>query len=165
MAESISVGIVMDSSFDWEIMQHSELTLSVLGIPNEVKIISAHRSPQLLYEYATFAEERGLKVIIAGASQAAHLPGMLAANTLLPVLGVPIASEYLQGLDALLSIVQMQAGTPVGTLGIGRKGAINAALLAAEIIGLTQVKVKEAIKEYRAGQTKKILDYPDPRDY
>lgn len=157
------VGILMNSQFDWEIMQHAELTLSVLGIPNEIKVISAHRSPEQLFEYGKTAENRGLQVIIAGGSGAVHLPGMIAALTLLPVLGVPIQSDALQGLDSLLSIVQMPAGTAVGTLGVGRAGAINAALLAAQIIARQNAQVREALQEYRAGQTKKILDNPDPR--
>lgn len=156
-------GIIMGSQSDWEIMQHVELTLGVLGISNEVKVISAHRTPDLLAQYGKSAESRGLHVIIAGAGGAAHLPGMLAAHTFLPVLGVPIPTQYLDGLDSLLSIVQMPAGIPVGTLGIGRNGAINAALLAAQMIGRQYPKVKEALQEYRLGQTQKVLDYPDPR--
>lgn len=159
------VGIIMNAQSDWEIMQHVELTLGVLGIPNEVRIISAHRTPDLVGDYGKTAETRGLQVIVAGASHAAHLPGMLAAYTLLPVLGVPIPSPHLNGLDSLLSIVQMPAGIAVGTLSIGRNGAINAALLAAQIIGRQQPKVYEAVLEYRAGQTQKILDYPNPRSY
>lgn len=157
------VGIVMGSQLDWEVMQYAELTLGVLGVPNEVRIISAHRTPDLLADFGKQAESRGFQVIIAGASEAAHLPGMMAAHTLLPVLGVPIASHYLNGLDSLLSIVQMSAGVPVATFSLGRSGAINAALFAAQMIGRENVKIYEAVLEYRRGQTQKVLDYPDPR--
>lgn len=157
------VGIIMNSQFDWDILQHAELTLGILGITREVKVISAHRTPELLNHYAKTAEERGLEVIIAGSADAAHLPGMLAANTIIPVLGVPIQSSALNGLDSLLSMVQMPAGVAVGTLAIGRNGAINAALLAAQIIGLKNTRIRDAVLEYRAGQTKKIIDNPDPR--
>lgn len=157
------VGILLERQYDWETLQHAELTLNVLGIPNEVKIISAHRSPELLRDYAKTAETRGIQVIIAGGGDAAALPGMLASYTLLPVLGVPVVTESLQGLDAILSMTQMPAGTAVGVSALGRAGAINAALLAAQILALQSMKIKEALIEYRAAQTKKILDYPDPR--
>lgn len=157
------VGIIMGSQTDWEVMQHVELTLGVLGIPNEVKVISVHRAPDLVSEYGKTAEQRGMQVIVAGASCAAHLPGMLASHSLLPVLGVPVPSQHLNGLDSLLSIVQMPAGIAVGTLSIGRNGAINAALLAAQIIGRQHPKVYEAVLKFRRGQTQKVIDYPDPR--
>jgi len=157
------VGIIMNSKWDWETMRHTELTLGLLAIPREIKIISAHSTPHLLTDYAKTAEARGIKVIIAGASGAAHLPGMMAANTFLPVLGVPIPNETLNGIDSLLSILQMPPGVAVGTLAIGRAGAINAALLAAQIIGLGNSAVRDAVLEYRAGQTKKVVDNPDPR--
>ncbi len=163
MAQTL-VGILMNAKSDWEIMQHAELTLGVLGIPREIKIISAHRTPHLLTQYGKTAEERGLQVIIAGAEGAAHLPGMIAANTILPVLGVPIPGQSLQGMDSLLSIVQMPAGTPVGTLAIGRAGAINAALLAAQILARQNPAIRDAVQEFREGQAKKIVDYPDPRE-
>lgn len=157
------VAIVMESQHDWEIMQHVELTLNFLGIPNEVRILSAHRAPDLVRDYAQTAESRGLQVIIAGSKDAAHLPSFIASYTILPVLGVPLFSESLQGVDALLSMIQMPAGIPVGTLAIGRSGAINAALLAAQILGLKNTTIKEAIIEYREGLAKKIKDNPDPR--
>lgn len=159
------VAVIMGAHSDWETMQHVELTLSVLGIPNEVKVISAHRTPDLLANYGHQAEKRGLEVIVAGGTGAAHLPGMMAAYTLLPVIGVPIPSTELNGLDALLSIAQMQAGVPVATMSIGRSGAINAALFAAQILGRKHPKIHEAILEYRRGQTQKILDYTDPRNH
>lgn len=157
------VSIVMDSPHDWDIVQHAELTLGFLGIPREVKIISAHKTPDYLAEFSKQAETRGIEVIIAGASGAAHLPGMIAAYTLLPVLGIPIAGEGLNGMDALLSMVQMYAGIPVGTLAVGRSGAINAALLAAQILARKDLRIRLGLEEYRAGLTKKIKDNPDPR--
>ncbi len=152
----------MGSKSDWETMQHTAQTLTQLAIPHEVRVVSAHRTPDLLFEYASTAEARGLQVIIAGAGGAAHLPGMTAAKTALPVLGVPVESKTLKGLDSLLSIVQMPAGIPVATLAIGRAGAINAALLAASILGNHYPEIKEALKAYREAQTKAVLENPDP---
>jgi 5-(carboxyamino)imidazole ribonucleotide mutase len=157
------IGIVMGSKSDWETMQAAAETLDELGIPCEVKVVSAHRTPDLLFEYAESAEGRGMEVIIAGAGGAAHLPGMLAAKTSLPVLGVPIQSKALNGLDSLLSMVQMPAGVPVGTLAIGRAGAVNAALLAAAILANKHEKVKAALKAFRTNQTQMVLENPDPR--
>lgn len=153
----------MGTSSDWETMQHVSVTLNELGVPHEVRVISAHRTPDLLFEYATAAEGRGLRVIIAGAVGAAHLPGMTAAKTALPVLGVPIQSKALNGVDSLLSIVQMPAGVPVGTLAIGRAGAVNAALLAAAILGGELPQYREALHRFREAQTHTVLDSPDPR--
>ncbi|CCW33892.1 5-(carboxyamino)imidazole ribonucleotide mutase [Chthonomonas calidirosea] len=158
------VGIIMGSQSDWETMRHAAETLSQLNIPYEVRVVSAHRTPDLLFEYAASAEARGLKVLIAGAGGAAHLPGMTAAKTLLPVLGVPVQSRALQGLDSLLSIVQMPAGVPVGTLAIGAAGAVNAALLAAAILGTQMSSVREALRHFREEQTQKVLSHPDPRE-
>lgn len=152
----------MGSRSDWETMRHAVETLDALGVPNETRVVSAHRTPDLLFEYASAAAGRGLKVIIAGAGGAAHLPGMVASKTTLPVLGVPIESKTLKGIDSLLSIVQMPAGIPVGTLAIGRAGAVNAALLAAEIIGTSNPDVRSAIETFRESQTKAVLDHPDP---
>jgi 5-(carboxyamino)imidazole ribonucleotide mutase len=149
----VSVGIIMGSQSDWETMRHAAETLEKLGIRAEKRIVSAHRTPRRLYDYATGARARGLKVIIAGAGGAAHLPGMAAALTTLPVFGVPVESKTLKGLDSLLSIVQMPAGIPVGTLAIGRAGAVNAALLAAAVLGLEDKKVARALDRYRAAQT------------
>ena len=157
------VGVIMGSSSDWETMQHVSLTLNELGVPHEVKVISAHRTPDLLFEYAATAEGRGLRVIVAGAVGAAHLPGMTAAKTALPVLGVPIQSKALNGVDSLLSIVQMPAGIPVGTLAIGRAGAVNAALLATAILGGEFPQFREALHRFRESQTHTIIDNPDPR--
>ncbi len=157
------VGVVMGSRTDWETMAHAVNTLEALEIPHEVRVVSAHRTPDLLHEYAGAAEERGLKVIIAGAGGAAHLPGMVAAKTVLPVLGVPVQSRALQGLDSLLSIVQMPGGVPVGTLAIGRAGAINAALLAASILGGSYPTIREALRSYREARTEAVLRDPDPR--
>ncbi|CAN5720805.1 5-(carboxyamino)imidazole ribonucleotide mutase [soil metagenome] len=154
-------GVIMGSRSDWETMRHTVETLQQLGIPCEARIISAHRTPSLMVEYATTAEARGLLVIIAGAGGAAHLPGMVAASTVLPVLGVPVESKALHGMDSLLSIVQMPAGVPVGTLAIGRAGAINAALLAAAIIGSTQPAVRDALRAYRRAQTEKVIEDSD----
>lgn len=158
------VGLIMGSRSDWETMRHAAETLEALGIPYEVRVVSAHRTPDLMAEYAKTAEERGIQVIIAGAGGAAHLPGMTAAHTALPVLGVPVESRALKGLDSLLSIVQMPAGVPVGTLAIGRAGAVNAALLAASILGLKYPEILERLKAYRKAQTEAVLAHPDPRE-
>ena len=157
------VGIIMGSTSDWETMEHAATTLTQLGVPHEVQVVSAHRTPDLLMEYAGSAESRGLRVIIAGAGGAAHLPGMCAAKTALPVLGVPVESKALKGMDSLLSIVQMPAGIPVGTLAIGKAGAINAALLAASILGGDHPEIRRKVHEFRAEQTRKVLSQPDPR--
>ena len=153
----------MGSRSDWDTMQHSGSTLDALGIAHEVQIVSAHRTPDWLFEYSESAVERGLQVIIAGAGGAAHLPGMTAAKTRLPVLGVPIQSKTLQGMDSLLSIAQMPAGVPVGSMAIGKAGAINAALLAAAILGINDNDVATALDEYRRTQTNTILQHSDPR--
>jgi 5-(carboxyamino)imidazole ribonucleotide mutase len=158
------VGVIMGSKSDWEAMSHAAKTLETLGVPFEVRVVSAHRTPDLLFEYAASAEQRGLEVIIAGAGGAAHLPGMAAAKTTLPVLGVPVESKALNGMDSLLSIVQMPAGIPVGTLAIGRSGAINAALLATAIIANKHPEYREALQRYRTAQTQTVLDHPDPRE-
>ncbi len=157
------VGIIMGSSSDWETMRHAAATLELIGVPHEVRVVSAHRTPDLLFQYASTAEHRGLEVIIAGAGGAAHLPGMCASKTALPVLGVPVESKALQGLDSLLSIVQMPAGIPVGTLAIGRAGAINAALLAAAILAGRHPHFRERLHEFRQHQTEAVLANPDPR--
>jgi 5-(carboxyamino)imidazole ribonucleotide mutase len=158
------VGLIMGSRSDWETMSHAAETLDKLGVPYEVKVVSAHRTPNLLFEYAGTAQQRGLEVIIAGAGGAAHLPGMCAAKTLLPVLGVPVESKALHGVDSLLSIVQMPAGIPVATLAIGRAGAVNAALLAAAILAGKHYAFGEALARYRAERTQDVLDHPDPRE-
>jgi 5-(carboxyamino)imidazole ribonucleotide mutase len=152
------VGIIMGSRSDWETMRHAAATLEELGIPHEARVVSAHRTPALMVEYATGAEARGLMVIIAGAGGAAHLPGMVAASTVLPVFGVPVESKALHGMDSLLSIVQMPAGVPVGTLAIGRAGAVNAALLAAAVIGHVHPAVRQALHAYRTAQTQRVLE-------
>jgi 5-(carboxyamino)imidazole ribonucleotide mutase len=156
----VSVGIIMGSQSDWETMRHAAETLEKLGIRAEKRIVSAHRTPKRLYDYATGARTRGLKVIIAGAGGAAHLPGMAAALTPLPVFGVPVESKTLKGLDSLLSIAQMPAGIPVGTLAIGRAGAVNAALLAAAVLALEDKKVARALDRYRAAQTAAVGKVP-----
>jgi 5-(carboxyamino)imidazole ribonucleotide mutase len=156
------VGIIMGSQSDWETMRHASETLDSLGISHEVKIVSAHRTPDLLFEYASAAVDRGLKVIIAGAGGAAHLPGMTAAKTRVPVLGVPVQSKTLQGVDSLLSIVQMPAGVPVGTMAIGKAGAINAALLAAAIVANDNAAVAAALDKFRQQQTERVLAAGDP---
>jgi len=156
------VGLIMGSKSDWDTMQHAAQMLDALGVPHETKIVSAHRTPDLLFEYAASAEQRGIEVIIAGAGGAAHLPGMTAAKTTLPVLGVPVESKALQGIDSLLSIVQMPAGVPVGTLAIGKPGAINAALLAASIVAINRPDVRERLRAFRAEQTSAVLAQPDP---
>jgi 5-(carboxyamino)imidazole ribonucleotide mutase len=157
------VGVVMGSSSDWETMEHACNILTDLGIAHEVRVVSAHRTPDLLFAYADEAAGRGLQVIIAGAGGAAHLPGMLAAKTRLPVFGVPVQSKALNGMDSLLSIAQMPAGIPVGTLAIGRAGACNAGLLAAAVLALHDPAVARALDEFRARQTAAVLDKPDPR--
>ena len=154
----------MGSRSDWETMKHAVDTLDALGIPNETRVVSAHRTPDLLFEYASSAASRGLEIIIAGAGGAAHLPGMAAAKTVLPVLGVPVESHALKGMDSLLSIVQMPAGIPVGTMAIGRSGAVNAALLAAAMLGNKYPPVRQALESFRTNQTQTVLDHPDPRD-
>jgi 5-(carboxyamino)imidazole ribonucleotide mutase len=156
------VGIIMGSSSDWETVEHASKTLEELGVPHETRVVSAHRTPDLLFEYASSAEQRGLEVIIAGAGGAAHLPGMTAAKTVLPVLGIPVESKALKGLDSLLSIAQMPGGIPVGTLAIGKAGAINAALLAAAILGAKHPEIREALRKFRAAQTERVLANPDP---
>ena len=156
------VGVIMGSRSDWETMKHCCDTLEDLGVSVESKVVSAHRTPELLGEYARSAADRGLQVIVAGAGGAAHLPGMTAANTHLPVLGVPIQSKALRGMDSLLSIVQMPAGVPVGTLSIGVSGAVNAALLAAEIVALGDDHVREQLLKFREVQTENVLAHPDP---
>ena len=157
-----AIGIIMGSRSDWETMQHAADVLEELEIACDIQVVSAHRTPDLLFEYASTAIERGLKVIIAGAGGAAHLPGMTAAKTRLPVLGVPIRSKALQGMDSLLSIAQMPAGIPVGSMAIGKAGAINAALLAAAILGLSDQRVAHALEAYRDRQTNSVLSQLDP---
>jgi len=157
------VGVIMGSSSDWETMRHCVELLEELGIPHEVRVVSAHRTPDLLFEYASGARERGLQVIVAGAGGAAHLPGMTAAKTSLPVIGVPVQSKALNGLDSLLSIVQMPAGIPVATVAIGTAGARNAALLAAAILALCRPEIADSLAAYRERQTGDVLSRPDPR--
>jgi 5-(carboxyamino)imidazole ribonucleotide mutase len=152
----------MGSRSDWETMRHAAETLDALGVAYEAEVVSAHRTPDRLFEYAEAAEARGLQVLVAGAGGAAHLPGMLAAKTALPVLGVPVESKALKGVDSLLSIVQMPAGVPVGTLAIGRPGAVNAALLAAAILARSDPAVRERLAAFRAEQTEAVLASPDP---
>jgi 5-(carboxyamino)imidazole ribonucleotide mutase len=156
------VGVIMGSSSDWETLEPAASTLTKLGIPHETRIVSAHRTPDLLFEYASSAEARGIQVIIAGAGGAAHLPGMTASKTVLPVLGVPVESKALQGLDSLLSIAQMPGGIPVGTLAVGKSGAINSALLAAAILGIKHSGIRESLRRFREVQTNRVLDAPDP---
>ena len=160
---NVDVGIIMGSKSDWDTMQHASTTLEELGVSHEVRVVSAHRTPDLLFEYAENAQGRGLKVIIAGAGGAAHLPGMTAAKTRVPVLGVPVQSKALNGQDSLLSIVQMPAGIPVGTMAIGKAGAINAALLAAAIVANGDDGVAKALDQYRQVQTDRVLANADPR--
>ena len=156
------VGIIMGSTSDWETLEHAARTLELLGVAHETRVVSAHRTPDLLFEYASGAEKRGIEVIIAGAGGAAHLPGMTASKTVLPVLGVPVESKALKGLDSLLSIAQMPGGIPVGTLAIGKAGAINAALLAAAILGGKYPEIREALRKFRGEQTARVLATPDP---
>ena len=158
------VAIIMGSTSDWETMRHAAETLEGLNVPFETEVVSAHRTPDKLFQYAETAEERGFEIIIAGAGGAAHLPGMTAAKTVLPVLGVPVQSKALNGMDSLLSIAQMPAGIPVGTLSIGRAGAVNAALLAAAMLGNKHTDIRTALKAYRVRQTEQVLNHPDPRD-
>ena len=157
------VGVVMGSRSDWDTMQHAASVLDELGVPHEVQVVSAHRTPDRLFQYAEQALGRGLQVIIAGAGGAAHLPGMLAAKTRLPVFGVPVQSKALNGMDSLLSIAQMPAGIPVGTLAIGRAGAVNAGLLAAAVLALHDPVLAAALEDWRSRQTQAVLDQPDPR--
>jgi len=158
------VGIIMGSTSDWDTMSFAAEKLEQLGIPFEVDVVSAHRTPDKLFSYAESAEERGLEVIIAGAGGAAHLPGMTAAKTSIPVLGVPVQSKALNGMDSLLSIAQMPAGIPVGTLAIGKAGATNAALLAAAIVANKHTEFKAPLKAFRQAQTDKVLEVSDPRE-
>ncbi|WP_297792062.1 5-(carboxyamino)imidazole ribonucleotide mutase [uncultured Marinobacter sp.] len=158
------VGLIMGSKSDWPTMEHAASMLDKLGVAYETRVVSAHRTPDLLFDYAKTASERGLKVIIAGAGGAAHLPGMVASQTSLPVLGVPVQSKALNGLDSLLSIVQMPGGIAVGTLAIGKAGATNAGLLAAQIVGTFNDDVRKAVDEFRKNQTQTVLDNPNPQD-
>ncbi|MEN8373910.1 MAG: 5-(carboxyamino)imidazole ribonucleotide mutase [Gemmatimonadota bacterium] len=160
--DGVLVGVIMGSTSDWDTLSHAAATLEELGVSHETRVVSAHRTPDLLFSYAESAEERGLQAIIAGAGGAAHLPGMIAAKTTVPVLGVPVRSRSLAGVDSLLSMVQMPAGVPVGTLAIGRAGAVNAALLAASIVGRARPDVLAALRAYRARQTERVLATPDP---
>ncbi len=163
-AEKPLVGVIMGSKSDWPTMQHAVEMLEAIGVPYEVKVVSAHRTPDLMFDYADSAEARGLEVIIAGAGGAAHLPGMVAAKTVVPVLGVPVQSRALSGKDSLLSIVQMPGGIPVGTLAIGEAGAKNAGLLAAQIVGNSRPEIRQALKQFRQQQTETVLENPDPRN-
>ena len=158
------VGVIMGSKSDWETMQHAINILEQLGIPYETEVVSAHRTPDKLFQYAEAADGRGIEVIIAGAGGAAHLPGMVAAKTHLPVLGVPVQSKALNGMDSLLSIAQMPAGIPVGTLAIGKAGAANSALLSASMLSNKYPCIKEALSAFRKNQTETVLDNPDPRE-
>ena len=164
MAEAPLVGLIMGSRSDWETMQHAAAKLDALGVPHEVRVVSAHRTPDALFEYAASAQSRGLRVIIAGAGGAAHLPGMLAAKTAVPVLGVPVQSKALNGMDSLLSIVQMPAGVPVATFAIGAAGATNAGVFAASMLAADHADVRAALAAFRAQQTQDVLAKPDPRE-
>lgn len=157
------VGVIMGSRSDWPTMEHAVNMLEKLGVAYETRVVSAHRTPDLLFDYAKTAADKGLQVIIAGAGGAAHLPGMVASQTVLPVLGVPVESKALSGMDSLLSIVQMPGGVPVGTLAIGKAGATNAAILAAQIVALQDVSVRKALLGFRDEQTRNVMDNPDPR--
>jgi 5-(carboxyamino)imidazole ribonucleotide mutase len=157
------VGIIMGSKSDWETMRHASEVLDALGVKHECRVVSAHRTPDWLFEYAAEAEGRGIEVIIAGAGGAAHLPGMCASKTVLPVLGVPVESKALKGLDSLLSIAQMPGGVPVGTLAIGKAGAVNAGLLAARILGMKDAALRERVRAWTEKQTRGVLDNRDPR--
>ena len=161
-SETPKVGIIMGSTSDWDTMEHASDLLETLKVPHETRVVSAHRTPDLLFKYAEEADERGIKVIIAGAGGAAHLPGMVASKTALPVLGVPVQSKALNGMDSLLSIVQMPAGIPVGTLAIGVAGAKNSAILAASIVSHLSDETKQALAKFRKEQTEKVLAIPDP---
>ena len=163
MAQAPLVGIIMGSKSDWETMSHAAEMLEALEVPHEVKVVSAHRTPEAMFEYAETAEERGIEVIVAGAGGAAHLPGMVASRTVLPVLGVPVQSRTLNGLDSLLSIAQMPGGVPVGTLAIGKAGAINAGLLAASLLGQSHPDIRERYRQWRQRQTDAVLAATDPR--
>jgi 5-(carboxyamino)imidazole ribonucleotide mutase len=162
-APRAQIGVVMGSRSDWETLQHAADTLDRLGIAHEVRVVSAHRTPDLLFDYASQAQARGLRAIIAGAGGAAHLPGMLAAKTVVPVLGVPVQSQALRGMDSLLSIVQMPAGIPVATFAIGQAGAINAALFAAALLAAHDAAIAKKLNNYRASQTEQVLTKSDPR--
>lgn len=164
MGNRVRVGVIMGSQSDWDIMRHCADTLDELGISNETRVISAHRTPDIAFEYASSAIERGLEVIVAGAGMAAALPGVLAAKTTLPVLGVPILSNAFNGMDALLSIVQMPPGIPVGALAVGKAGAINAAFLAAAILGLKYPQIRNNLEAMRASHRETVLAKPDPRE-
>jgi len=159
----VLVGVIMGSRSDWETMQHADTTLDELGVAHECMVVSAHRTPDWLFEYAANAEARGIEVIIAGAGGAAHLPGMCASKCVIPVLGVPVESKSLRGMDSLLSIVQMPGGVPVGTLAIGKAGAINAAILAASIVSSSRPELREKLRAFRRAQTDKVLRERDPR--
>lgn len=157
------VGIIMGSRSDWETMKHTAAVLDELGVPYETRVVSAHRTPDLLFDYAEGAVDRGLEVIVAGAGGAAHLPGMCASKTCLPVIGVPVESAVLRGVDSLLSIVQMPGGIPVGTMAIGAAGAKNAGLFAAAVLGACHPEIRDALRAFRARQTEAVLEHPDPR--
>ncbi len=163
LASNVRVGVVMGSRSDWDTLQHAALRLDAMGIAHEVRVVSAHRTPDLLFDYASTAAARGLRVIIAGAGGAAHLPGMLAAKTSVPVLGVPVQSKVLNGIDSLLSIVQMPAGVPVATFAIGAAGAVNAALFAAALLAYDDAAIREALEAFRQQQTSEVANCPDPR--
>lgn len=163
MTEAPLVGIIMGSKSDWETMSHAAEVLEALEVPHEVRVVSAHRTPDAMFDYAASAEDRGIEVIIAGAGGAAHLPGMVASKTVLPVLGVPVQSRTLSGLDSLLSIAQMPGGVPVGTLAIGKAGSINAGLLAASMLGRSHPEIRERYRRWRQAQTGAVLSAIDPR--